>query len=301
MTFLLDVIGPLFILIGCGYFLGRRRKIDTEPLANVAIYICLPFLLFSTLVRHPVNGLAAAQIFAWQAGMYLCSVPAIWLVTRLAGWDQPTRSAVTLSLPTVNVASYGVPVVLFALGDEALAVIMLLFVYGNIFASSLGVYIAAGGRQSPLQAFKSIFKLPLIYTAVVAIGVNVLQIPIPTSVLDTANLIGKAGPILAIILLGIQVSRIQLRGNDSTALYGGIGAKILLGPAIGIGLTLAIDAEGSVRNVLLICSCLPTAINALILTVRFDARPDLLGGILIGSTLWSPLGLSAVLYWIGAN
>ena len=117
MTFLLDVIGPLFILIGCGYFLGRSRKIDTEPLANVAIYICLPFLLFSTLVRHPVNGLAAAQIFVWQAGMYLCSVPAIWLVTRLAGWDQPTRSAVTLSLPTVNVASYGVPVVLFALGD----------------------------------------------------------------------------------------------------------------------------------------------------------------------------------------
>jgi len=301
MAFLLDVIGPLFTLIGCGYFLGRRRKIDTEPLADVALYICLPFLLFSTLVRHPVTGLAAVQIFAWQAGMYLLSIPAIWLVARLASWDQPTRSAVTLSLPTVNVASYGVPVVLFALGDEALAVIMLLFVYGNIFASSLGVYIAAGGRQSPLQAFKSIFKLPLIYTAVLAIGVNALGITIPVSLLDTANLIGKAGPILAIILLGIQVSRIQLRGNDSTALYGGIGAKVLLGPAIGIGLTLVIGAEGSVRNVLLICSCLPTAINALILTVRFDARPDLLGGILIGSTLWSPLGLSAVLYWIGGH
>ena len=301
MGFLLDVIGPLFTLIGCGFILGRRRKIDPEPLADVAMYICLPFLLFSTLVRHPVTGLDAAQVFAWQAGMYLASIPAIWIVARVAGWDKPTRSAVTLSLPTVNVASYGVPVVLFALGDEALAIIMLLFVYGNVFASSLGVYIAAGGRQNPLQAFKSIFKLPLIYTTALAIGVNLLAIPIPESLLDTADLIGKAGPILAIILLGIQVSRIQLRGNDSTALYGGIGAKILLGPAIGIGLTLAIDAEGSVRNVLLICSCLPTAINALILTVRFDARPDLLGGILIGSTLWSPLGLSAVLYWIGAN
>ena len=299
MGFLLDVIGPLFTLIGCGFFLGRRRKIDPEPLADVAMYVCLPFLLFSTLVRHPVTGLAAAQVFAWQAGMYLISIPVIQLVARLAGWDKPTRSAVTLSLPTVNVASYGVPVVLFALGDEALAIIMLLFVYGNVFTSSLGVYIAAGGRHSPLQSFMSIFKLPLIYTAALAIGVNILAIPIPDSMLDTASLIGKAGPILAIILLGIQASRIELRGKSSAALYGGIGAKILLGPTIGIGLTLAIGAQGAIRDVLLICSCLPTAINALILTVRFDARPDLLGGILIGSTLWSPLGLSAVLYWIG--
>ena len=301
MGFLLDVIGPLFTLIGCGFFLGRRRPVDTSGLADVAIYICLPFLLFSTLVSHPITGLAAIQVFAWQAGMYLLSLPTIWLVARAAGWDAPTRSAVTLSLPTVNVASYGVPVVLFALGDEALAIIMLLFVYGNIFASSLGVYIAAGGRQSPQQAIKSVFKLPLIYTAAIALSINALAVPIPASILATANLIGKAGPILAIILLGVQVSPVQLTGGSSAILCGGIGAKILLGPAIGIGLTWLMGAEGSVRDVLLIASCLPTAINALILTVRFDARPDLLGGILIGSTLWSPLGLAAVLYWIGAN
>ncbi len=301
MGFLLDVIGPLFTLIGCGYFLGRRRPIDTSGLADVAIYICLPFLLFSTLVSHPITGLAAVQVFVWQAGMYLFSLPAIWLVSRALGWDAPTRSAVTLSLPTVNVASYGVPVVLFALGDQALAIIMLLFVYGNIFASSLGVYIAAGGRQSPLQAIKSVFKLPLIYTAAIALTINALAVPIPASLLATANLIGKAGPILAIILLGVQVSRIQLVGGNSAVLYGGIAAKVLLGPAIGIGLTLLMGAEGPVRDVLLIASCLPTAINALILTVRFDARPDLLGGILIGSTLWSPLGLAAVLYWIGGQ
>ncbi|MGY8827563.1 MAG: AEC family transporter [Candidatus Latescibacterota bacterium] len=301
MGFILDVIGPLFTLIGCGYFLGRRRQIDTAGLADVAIYICLPFLLFSTLVRHPITGLAAAQVFAWQAGMYILSLPTIWLVARALDWDKATRSAVTLSLPTVNVASYGVPVVLFALGDEALAIIMLLFVYGNVFASSLGVYIAAGGSNSPGQAIKSVFKLPLIYTAALALTLNALAVPIPASILDTANLIGKAGPILAIILLGIQVSRIQLTESSTTALYGGIGAKILLGPIMGIGLTWCMGAEGPVRNVLLIASCLPTAINALILTVRFDTRPDLLGGILIGSTLWSPLGLAAVLYWIGTN
>ena len=299
MGFLFDVIGPLFTLIGCGFFLGRRRKVETEPLADVAIYICLPFLLFSTLVRHPVTGLAAFQMFAWQGGMYLCSIPIIWLVARLFGWDKATRSAVTLSLPTINVASYGVPVVLFALGDEALAVIMLLFVYGNIFASSLGVYIAAGGRQKPWQALSSVFKLPLIYTAALAIGINAWGLPIPEWMLSTSDLIGKAGPILAIVLLGVQVSRIRVDSEQKVVLGGAILAKISIGPLIGVGLTFLIGTQGAVRDVLLICSCLPTAINALVLTTRFNARPELLGGILIGSTLWSPLNLMAVLYWLG--
>lgn len=299
MGFLIEVIGPIFTLIGCGYALGRRRRVDTESLADVALYVCVPFLLFSALVRHPITGVAAAQVLAWQAGMYALSTPAIWLLARALAWDRPTRSAVTLSIPTVNVASYGVPVVLFALGDEALSIVMLLFVYGNIFASSLGVYIAAGGRQRPLQALSSVFKLPLIYTAALAIGINAWGIPIPESVLTTSDLIGKAGPILAIVLLGVQVSRIRIDGGQKAILGGAIVAKIVIGPLIGVGLTWIMNAQGAVRDVLLICSCLPTAINALVLTTRFNARPDLLGGILIGSTLWSPLSLLAVLYWLG--
>jgi len=299
MGFLLEVIGPLFTLIGCGYVLGRRRRVDTDSLADVALYVCVPFLLFSALVRYPITGVAAAQVLAWQAGMYLLSTPAIWLLAHALSWDRPTRSAVTLSIPTVNVASYGVPVVLFTLGDEALSIVMLLFVYGNVFASSLGVYIAAGGRQQPQQALLSVFKLPLIYTAALAIGINTWGIPIPEWVLRTSDLIGKAGPILAIVLLGVQMSRIRIDSEQKAVLGGAILAKISIGPLIGVGLTFLIDAQGTVRDVLLICSCLPTAINALVLTTRFNARPELLGGILIGSTLWSPLNLMIVLYWLG--
>ena len=146
---------------------GRRRP------------VCLRSVFaLSALVRYPITGVAAAQVLAWQAGILL-STPAIWLAHALS-WDRPTRSAVTLSIPTVNVASYGVPVATFALGDEALSIVMLLFVYGNVFGSSLGVYIAAGGRQRPQQALSSVFKLPLIYTAALAIGINAWAYPFPS-------------------------------------------------------------------------------------------------------------------------
>ena len=177
---------------------------------------------------------------------------------------------------------------------------MLLFVYGNVMAASLGTYIAAGGRQSPLQAFKSIFRLPLIYAAALALGVNTLAVPIPASVLDAADLIGKAGPILAIN----PARGTSLAHPPPRPQFGGSVRRHWCQGPVGAGDWHRPDAahrRGGARcaTLLLLCSCLPTAINALILTVRFDARPDLLGGILIGSTLWSPLGLSILLYWIG--
>ena len=288
--------------IGCGYLLGRRRSIDPAPLADVAMYICLPFLLFSALVRHPVTGAAATQALAWQVGMYLVSMPAIALVAHLAGWDKthPQRGH---PLPPHGqhrlLWRARSALRLWRRGPSNRHAALCVRCLGRV---ARHLHCRWGAAKPAASGFKSIFRLPLIYTAALALAVNALAAPIPTAVLDAADLIGRAGPILAIVLLGIQVgAHPPSAAAARLPCNGGIGAKVLLGPAIGIGLTLLIGAQGAVRDVLLLCSCLPTAINALILTVRFDARPDLLGGILIGSTLWSPLGLSIVLYWIGIS
>jgi predicted permease len=48
-------------------------------------------------------------------------------------------------------------------------------------------------------------------------------------------------------------------------------------------------------------ACLPTAINALLLAVRFDARPDLVGNLCLVTSLLSPLSMLVVLAWRGAT
>ena len=299
MTLLAEVIAPLFFLIGTGYIISKYRHIDVDSLADIALYICLPFLIFSALVRNPITGKIAFQVLAWQSGMYFISILAIRLMAHVAKWDKPTRSAITLSLPTINVASYGLPVVMFSIGDKGLSVIMLLFVYSNIFAGSLGVFIAAGSRKPPLEALANIFKLPTIYAIFAALIVQYIGISVPLFFLDWATIVGKTGPILAIILLGVQLARINTGGIcDNTLLFWSIVAKVVIGPLIGITLAWLITAEGMIREVLFIASCLPTAINALLLSTRFKTRPELLGRILVGSTLWSPINLLIVLHWL---
>lgn len=299
MTLLTEVIAPLFFLIGIGYVISKYRYIDVDSLADIALYVCLPFLIFSTLVRNPITGEMAFQVLAWQAGMYFVSIPIVRLMAHIANWNKPTRSAITLSIPTINVASYGLPVVMFAIGDRGLSVIMLLFVYSNILSASLGVFIAAGSQKPPLEAFTNIFKLPTIYAIFAALIVQYIGIPVPLFFLDWATLVGKTGPILAIILLGVQLARVDTKeACDNGLLFWSIVAKVVIGPLIGITLAWFIGTEGVIRQVLFIASCLPTAINALLLSSRFKARPELLGRILVGSTLWSPINLLIVLHWL---
>ncbi len=298
MTLLLQALLPFFGLAGAGYLLGRLRHSDPAPLTDLCLYVLMPLLLFVSLVRNPLSGGEAALILGWFALLVALASGLVLVVGRLAGWDRANRSSVLLSTTNLNVGSFGVPVVLFALGDQALSQVMLLFVYSNIAAGSIGVYIAAAGRQTLLQALTSVFRLPLIYAVGLALLVHGLDLSLPPALLASGEAIGKAGPLVSVVVLGIQLANIPLRGQFTATLAGCLTLRCLAVPALGIGLALGLGAEGHLLHLLLLGACLPSAINTLLLAVRFDTRPELLGGILLGSTLSSPIAIAAVLAWM---
>ena len=296
---LLKVILPLLVLMALGFLLGRLRGTDPQPLSDVALYILLPLLLFVSLVRDLPSGLETVQLAAWYYGLVFLLWFIVGVIARLGSWERTTRSAVLLGLTGFNMASYGLPVALFALGDGALSHIMILVVCGNVFMGSFGVYIAASGHQEGRQAFASVFKMPLIHAVWLALLVHALDLDLPPRLLALADMVGRAAPPLGMIVLGIQISAIPLRGGEgSGALYGASAVKILLVPALGVLYALFLGAEGLVRHTLLLGACLPTAINYLLLAVRFDTRPDLVGGIVLLSTLISPFTIALVLWFI---
>lgn len=292
---------PVFGPVGVGYLLGRFRGTDPEPLAATCLYFLMPVLMFAALVRTPLSAGQAVQFVSW----YFAFVLMAWALSALvSGWlggvDRPTRGALALALSSVNVGSYGVPVVLFALGESALGGIMLLFACSNVAAGSIGVYIAAGGSKRPAQALASVFRLPLVYAVALALAVRALDLQLPPRALELGQQVGMAGPTLGLVILGIQISRMGAReGRDFPLLPVSIGAKLILGPALGIGLIALFGIQAPVRDTLLICSCLPTAVNCLLLAVKFDTRPDLVGAILVGTTFLSPLTIAVTLLLFG--
>lgn len=299
--FFAQVILPLFALAGTGFLLGRYRRTQAAHPTDLVLYVLLPVLMFTSLVRNPLSAASAGRYVAWYFGYVLCAWAGSYLAARLLGWDRATRSAMALSLTGLNCGSYGTPVVLFALGEGALSGAMFLTALSNISAGSIGVYIAAGGTRSSLQALASVFRLPLVYAMLLALAVHTMDLHLSVRLLDVGHLVGMAGPTVALVVLGIQLAGIDVRGSEMRLVASGTLAKLVLGPALGIGLTLALGAEGVTRQTLLVFSCLPSAINGLLLAVRFETRPELLGGILVGSTVLSPLAITLVLTLLGLD
>lgn len=296
---LLEVVLPLLVLMGLGFLLGRLRHTDPQPLSDVTLYILLPILLFTSLVHHLPSGMQAVQLFAWYFGLVFLLWLVIALIAYLATWERVTRSAVLLGLTGFNMASYDLPVALFALGEHSLSIIMILVVASNIHMATFGVYIAASGQQEKGRALASVFKMPLIHAIWLALLVHALDLTLPARLLSLAEMVGRAAPPLGMIVLGIQISTIPLRSSEGMAvLYGGAISKIFIVPVLGILFALSLGTEDLIRDTLLLGACLPTAINYLLLSVRFDVRPDLVGGILFLSTLISPFTIALVLWFI---
>jgi malate permease and related proteins len=292
-----QVILPLFALASVGYLLGRRQ-VNPAPLTFICLYLLLPLLLFSSLVRSPLGAAEAGRYIAWFALQVTVNALAVTALARWRGWPAPERSALTLALTSFNIGSYGVPVVLFALDEAALSGAMLLLVCSNISSGTFGVYIAAGGRQSPLAALGSVFRLPLVYVAALALTLNYLGLSLPETLLDSVAWIGRVGPVVAMVILGIQLAQLPLSGIAYRRLTGGIALKMVWGPAVGVTSAWLLGTQGAVFSTLLICSFLPTAINTLLLAVRFNSASDLLAAVLLGSTLLSPLGIGIALWYI---
>jgi hypothetical protein len=133
-----------------------------------------------------------------------------------------------------------------------------------------------------------------------ALSLNLLHIGLPDWLVEVALLVGKAGPQVAVVVLGVQLSSLCLGGVGASHLAAGVVARSVVGPAFGIGLTVLLGAEGIVRDVLLLYSCLPAAISSLLLAVAHGSRPNLVGAIILYSTLLSPITITVLLVLIGS-
>ncbi len=295
------IILPVFVTIGLGYALGRFRKTMVKPLADLALYLFTPSLIFSKLVLHPVPASTVGKVAVFSFGICGVSFVAAWLAGVIGRLGRLERYTLLLSTVAINAANYGIPVVQGTLGDKAISIAALFILFVNIVQATLGVYVAAAGRRSPWASFVSVFKLPLVYAFAGAFVVRFFDLSIPEAVYTPISKIGDAAIPLAQVVLGIQLTTIRMARGDhgQLAMIGVI--RLLISPLAGICLAWLLGLEGMTRGALLILSAMPTAVNAGLLAVQFDLRPSFVAGAILVTTIASAATLTVLIGWLMAG
>jgi predicted permease len=289
---------PILLLAGAGFVLGRTHKLDSRPLGRVIFYILSPVLIFNLLTSSKLAVENILIMMAYSASVMLVIAGIAFLIGKLLHLERSMLTAVVITTMFANNGNYGLPLVSFAFGQEALAYASIYFVTNSLLLYTLGVVIASLGHLRLDQALLGLLKVPAVYAIILAIlfirtGWN-LPAPIQKTVELTA---GGAVPAM-LILLGVELQKVEWTRNLRTLSIPVI-CRLLVGPFVGIVMAAIFGLDDTPRKVGITQSGMPSAVMTTILANEYKLDTSLVTAIVFVSTILSPLTLTPLLYFLG--
>lgn len=297
LNILINVVLPVFLIIGAGFVAARFLTVDAQTLSRVSLYVLGPCLIFSKLVETTVSGTDLVQIIIFTVSGTLLALALSWLVARMMRLDRSTESAFLLSCTFVNSGNYGLPLVLFAFGQAGLERALIYFVTSAFLVNSLAVFVASRGKAKTTTSLLNIFRIPMIYSIAAAFALKAFGITLPTFVMDPAGMVGDAAIPVMLLLLGTQLARSSFASRIGL-ICAATGVRLVGGALIGLGLAAVMGLSTITAQACVIEHSTPTGVMASILAMEFGTEPELVTGVIFASTLASIATMTLLVAWI---
>jgi predicted permease len=297
----IDVIVPIFLIVGAAFWVGRRLNPDIRSLSTVLIYLFIPALSFRTMIRLPIDGVqdvvtgefgrAFAQIALLVAIMWVVAA----VVGRMLKLDRRTGSAFTLSITQINAGNLGIPLNTFAFGAVGSEMALLYYVSSAIIGAVTGVFIASRGQKSVMGALWNVIRVPASTSALLGLALNVFDVAMPLPLDRAISLLGDGTIPGMIVLLGLLISRIRIRHAPWKLVSLAALIRLFGGAAIGVALAQVLGVTGIQYNVAVLQSAVPTAVMANALAAEFGSDAEFTSAATLVGTLAS---IGTLTLWI---
>ncbi|MCA9914702.1 MAG: AEC family transporter, partial [Anaerolineae bacterium] len=244
LSIILDVIAPIFIVMGIAYFIGRKLKPDPRSISPFLIYLFTPALVFRSLYETELTGGEIGGLTGVVFGVAFLMMLVGIGTARLFKYDTRTESAQVLTLIMVNAANYGITLNTFAFGEVGGQVATVYYVMNAMMSNVFGVFFASRGSVSLKDSMLNVVRVPIIYAAILGLALNILDVKLPI-IIERAfiDIAADAAIPLMLALLGLQLSRVRLSGR-MRAVSLAAAMRLLLGPVFGAGLALLFGLSG---------------------------------------------------------
>lgn len=294
MRLFFEVVLPIIAVFGAGFLLQRIRVIDVKSVATVSIYIFLPALVFTSLYEAEYDHrFTIIIIFAFV--LLFMMIISNKVLARIFKWNQSTESATILTTAFMNGGNYGLPVILFSVGDAALPYAIFIMVLQSLIMNSFGVYYASKSTSGISRAIKTIFKMPATYAAVLAFVFQEIPWEIPDAAYSTLTMVGSAAIPVMMVMLGMQLASITSLKFNWQILTSAVVVRMIISPIIAFLFILAFDVDSLIGSVLLIIAAMPSAATTTMYAIEFDTEPDLVSSITLVTTLLSIVTVTVLL------
>ncbi|MBZ0130432.1 MAG: AEC family transporter [Rhodobacteraceae bacterium] len=285
----LQIVAPVFILAAIGFaWVKVGLEYRVQFVTRLAMTLSVPCLIFTALMKTRIDPAALTEVVIAAVVAYgLLSVAAFVLV-RLAGMDVRTYLA-----PVIfgNTGNLGLPLALFAFGDEGFGFAVVIFAVMAIYSFTFGVWLVSGGG-SPLKVFKE----PMVGATLLGALFLYNGWQTPVWMTNTLTLIGQMAIPLMLITLGVAVARLHPAGFARAFAVSVLKVVLSVGIAWGTAIWFGLDKIPLAVLVLQIAT--PVAVTSYLLAEKYDADSDAVAGLVVVSTLISVLSIPLLLVFL---
>ena len=276
------VLAPVFVMAGIGY--GWRltgAPFDMPFVTRIIMYVAGPCLVFTGLsqLAVPLNefwGMVGAMIVVTLCVAGLSA--ALIAVLKL-----PQRSFLP-ALTLGNTGNLGLPLCLFAFGEEGLGLAVAIYVTNSLLQFTFVPLL-----HTRVSVLRTLLTTPILYGALAGLGVVLTGARVPTWLADTLEAIG--GLLIPLMLMALGNTVGGLKAHNLPRAVGLGTARLLIAFVVAVGVSYALGLTGVARGVLVLQGAMPAAVFSYLFAARYDRDADDVAGIVLVSTLLGALTL----------
>ena len=248
---LIDVLFPVFLIIGIGYWYGKKDpKFNTKFITTFAGNFGLPAIIFYSLTSTNIS-IDLFLRFSYYITLYVL----IFAVTGVIILKILNKDIYRLLQPLIlpNTGNMGMPLCLFAYGKLGLAIATAATAMILVFHFSVNILLA-----SKKFSIKPLLNCYPVYALLISLLFVYFEIPSPKFLENATFLIGYSTIFLVLMSLGVALSRLKVFSFKETLIYS--ITRVIIGPIVGFGFVKFFNLSGVEAGVMFIQASMPSAI-----------------------------------------
>jgi malonate transporter and related proteins len=301
---------PVFLVTMIGWATRASGFITSEQwqgFERVTYYLLMPALIIVTLAMTDLSRVPVLKVGISLAVPVLLMTALLMIfrttLLKQVNIEGPAFTSILQGIIRWN-AFVGVALAAALYGNEGLAfasvALALIVPLVNLVSAYVLSKYGSGKTLEPTEFVLQLLKNPFIWSTILGGTIAAIGLPIPKSIVTTTDIMGRAALAAGLLLVG---SGLELRNvrNAGISLWLGTGLRLIVMPLLtgGIGITLGLT--GASLLVPVICSAVPTAASAYIMSRQNGGDAPLMASIITMQTLGAAATIPLMLLLFGGR
>ncbi len=308
MQALLDIILPVFLVVGFGYLVAWRGLLSAASIDGLMSFtqnVAIPCLLFRAIWTLDLgDSFSLPLLVSFYSGSLTCFFAGLFGARYLFNRDWEDAVAIGFTCLFANSVLLGLAITERAFGPDALAANYAIIALHSPICYGLGITTmefvrarASGqpNRDLPLTVAKAMFRNALVIGIALGAVFNLLNVTLPAPFTDALDMMVRTALPAALFAMGGVLFRYRPEGDLRIILFI-CAISLLLHPSITRTLGTAFDLDDSAFRSAVITAAMAPGVNCYVFANIYGrARRVVASSVLAASAL----SVITAWFWLG--